>query len=203
MYSHLLPGVYFSVELIMNLAGAGGYARFEHWELRAIMALGALCIMACMYASTCYHLFMPISTAEISLAGEEPVRLEPPLDVVIRPLCDQLVKLLAEGQNHLRELLEAHSSVPLGEPMEHQSDVLGREQVPEAQDQLQAVHECLVRQGALRVDVEHAEAVDQVEVRLQGQVDFGRLSVTLDEHDLLDQGGECGLVGLRQTSLRG
>ena len=61
VYSHLLPAIYFAAHLLMNLISVAPYQGFTHWQTRAIIALGAVCILTCMTASTCYHLYMPMS----------------------------------------------------------------------------------------------------------------------------------------------
>jgi len=62
IWSHLLPGFYFCVELILCATKQSVYREMQHWESRVGSALGSLSIMFCMFASTSYHLYMPMSS---------------------------------------------------------------------------------------------------------------------------------------------
>lgn len=60
-----------------------------------------------------------------------------------------------------------------------------------------------MREVTFGVDVECSEAVNQVEVGLQGEVDLLGLTVTLNEHDLLYQLGYLSLFWPFQELLGG
>jgi len=60
IYTHLLPAIYFAIELGKVIAGVDCYASFTLKGSFATQIIAALSIITCMVSSSCFHLYMPL-----------------------------------------------------------------------------------------------------------------------------------------------
>ena len=57
VYSHLIPGLYFILQLFLILTHQGVYSEYSSPSSTYNMAFGTLAIITCMIASSTYHLY--------------------------------------------------------------------------------------------------------------------------------------------------
>lgn len=57
VFTHLLPSIYFTAQLVMVVGGFGYFAQFKSWESVALQALAGFGMAYDMWTSTIYHLY--------------------------------------------------------------------------------------------------------------------------------------------------
>lgn len=129
-----------------------------------------------------------------SVAVEEPLEAGAAAAEVLGAVGDQSSVLLTERQDRLAKFVKRDGALTcLVHPPEKHVDVVAAE-LAELQRVAQAILEVVVRDVAVGVRIEHAERVQQVEVRFEGQINLLTFNLPLQENDLFQNVRELLLL---------